>query len=63
MTTAVNSPDPGDEDTSVPVIPIGITYARVLQLVKQHGFTGLIIALLAYQLGWIGASQSYMCGM
>lgn len=40
-----------------------LQWARVHQIIKQHGLTGVILILLAYQLGWLGQAQSGVCGI
>jgi hypothetical protein len=40
-----------------------LQWARVLQLFKQHGITGVILLLLFYQLGFFSQAQSYGCGI
>ncbi len=43
--------------------PSALQWARVHQIIKQHGLTGVILILLAYQLGWLGQAQSGVCGI
>ncbi len=50
-----------DDDSSPPLA--ALQWARALQLLKQHGVTGVIVILLAYQLGWLGSAQATMCGV
>lgn len=40
-----------------------VQFARAITLIKQHGLTGLILVLLAFQMGWLGQAQSTMCGI
>lgn len=66
MGTAVATLEPIDVDedgTSASSLHSGLTYARLISLIQKHGVTGLIFVLLAYQFGWIGSSQAYMCGL
>lgn len=52
---------PADANASPPLQVINMT--RLHQLVKQYGVTGLILILLAHQMGWLGQAQSGMCGL
>lgn len=40
-----------------------IQFARAITIVKQHGVTGLILILLAYQMGLLAQAQTTMCGV
>ena len=40
-----------------------LQWARVHQLLKQHGITGVILLLLAYQMGLLGQAQTGVCGL
>lgn len=51
-----------DENSSPPTLA-ALNWARALQLIQKHGFTGLIVVVLAYQLGWLASAQSNMCGV
>ena len=53
---------PQTDETSPPSVQ-ALQWARVHQIIKQHGLTGLILVLLEYQLGWLGQAQSGMCGL
>jgi len=59
--------DPADpSSTTDPGHSTGLSalqWARVLQLFKQHGLTGVILVLLFYQLGFLSQVQSYGCGI
>lgn len=56
---------PGDtpvEDNSSPPLPV-VNMTRLHQLLKQYGVTGIIVILLAYQMGWLGQAQTGVCGL
>ena len=56
--------DPSSTTDSGPATGLSaLQWARVLQLFKQHGLTGVILVLLFYQLGFLGQVQSYGCGI
>ncbi len=62
----IESHDPAEMDpatVSPPPISQAINFARITQLLKQHGVTGAIIILLCYQLGFIAQAQTTMCGV
>lgn len=40
-----------------------LQWARVHQLLKTHGLTGVILILLAYQMGLLGQAQTGVCGL
>lgn len=50
------------DDCSSPPLQ-ALNWARALQLLKQHGVTGVIVILLAYQMGFLGQVQTYTCGV
>lgn len=60
----INPPEPVDVDESTPPSSVDalLNITRLTQIIKQHGVTGLIIVLLAYQIGWLAKAQSHMCG-
>ena len=49
------------DETSPPAS--ALQWARVHQIIKAHGITGVILLLLAYQMGLLGQAQSGMCGL
>jgi hypothetical protein len=49
-------------DETSPPVP-ALQWARVHQLIKQHGLTGVILILLAYQMGLLGQAQTGVCGL
>lgn len=53
--------DPTLEDNSSPPTLAALNWARALQLFQKHGITGIIVVLLAYQLGWLANAQSQVC--
>lgn len=53
---------PTDDDSSPPTLA-ALNWARALQFVQKHGITGVIVFLLAYQLGWLANAQGQMCGV
>lgn len=50
------------EDKSSSPLPV-INMARLHQLLKQYGVTGMILILLAHQMGWLGQAQTGVCGL
>ncbi len=40
-----------------------LQWARILQFMQKHGFTGLIVLLLFHQLGFFSTAQTYGCGI
>jgi len=52
---------PADESSSPPLQVLNWT--RLHQIIKQYGVTGLILVLLAHQMGWINTAQSGVCGL
>lgn len=40
-----------------------LQWARVLSIIKQHGVTGMILVLLAWNLGFLDRAQSFGCGI
>lgn len=50
------------DGTSPPTLH-ALQWARVLQIIQKHGFTGILVVLLAYQFGWLASAQSTACGL
>lgn len=50
------------EDNSSPSLQV-LNWTRLHQLIKQYGVTGVILVLLAHQMGWLGTAQTGVCGL
>lgn len=55
--------DPTDENSSPPISLAALNWAKALNFIQKHGFTGLIVVALAYQLGWLASAQTTACGV